>query len=241
MKDSSLGWLGAVLVGWGRSRVAGVAAKRSPQQSAQQTVPPSQSPIVGPNVPMYDLLMRRRHRKNLNIPGHAHELTFSCYQQFPFLKSDLICNQLSKSIERARLELNFDLWAYVFMPEHVHLIVHPHQTRYDMADIRKAIKSPVGQYAIEHFSQHAPHWLTNITRQRGQRTERLFWQSGGGYDRNITEPKTLLRMIDYIHVNPVRRGLVGHASHWKWSSAAHFQGAGSSPVALDRIPPEWMS
>jgi len=185
--------------------------------------------------------MRRRHRKNLNIPGHAHELTFSCYGRYRLLASEDICRELGASIQRARAELSFDLWAYVFMPEHVHLIVHPQKSNYDMADIRKAIKSPVGRYAIEHFAQHAPCRLPKLTRRRGRRTERLFWQSGGGYDRNITEPKTLLKMIDYIHMNPVRRGLVDHAINWKWSSAAHFHELGSSPVVLDRIPLEWMS
>jgi putative transposase len=48
-------------------------------------------------------------------------------------------------------------------------------------------------------------------------------------------------MIDYIHLNPVRRGLVERASDWKWSSAAWFEdleveGNGLVP---DRIPPEW--
>ena len=32
-----------------------------------------------------------------------------------------------------------------------------------------------------------------------------FWQRGGGYDRNITDPATLRVMIEYIHNNPVRR------------------------------------
>ena len=32
---------------------------------------------------------------------------------------------VAKAIATARAELDFDLWAYVFMPEHVHLIVRP--------------------------------------------------------------------------------------------------------------------
>ena len=45
---------------------------------------------------------------------------------------------------------------------------------------------------------------------------RAFWQSGGGYDRNITSPKTLLRMIDYLHENPVRKKLVTSSLDWYW-------------------------
>jgi putative transposase len=78
-----------------------------------------------------------------------------------------------------------------------------------------------------------------LTRKRGKRTERLFWQSGGGYDRNITSPRTLLRMIDYLHENPLRKKLVADPQDWHWSSARHYAGS-ASPIAIDPLPPEWL-
>lgn len=53
-------------------------------------------------------------------------------------------------------------------------------------------------------------------------------------DRNITCGKTLLQMLDYLHNNPVRRGLVLRAADWKWSSAAAFEG-GMSPISFSRL------
>lgn len=125
------------------------------------------------------------------------------------------------------------------MPEHVHLVVHPCEANYDMARIRRAIKGPVGTRAIEYLQSRAPEWLPRITRQRGLKRERLFWQSGGGYDRNITTPSTLQKMIDYIHLNPVRRGLVERARDWKWSSAGWFEEVTNDWLLPDDIPPEW--
>lgn len=182
----------------------------------------------------------RQHRKNINEPGHAHELTFSCYHGFQFFKAERTCQWLSDSIEITRQEWNFDVWAFVFMPEHIHLLIFPRVKTYDMANIRKAIKSPVATQAIQYIQENTPEWLPRITRQRGQKTERLFWQSGGGYDRNMTSPHALLNAIDYIHRNPVRRGLVEQAHQWKWSSAAWFLETGPSPIPLDRIPAEWL-
>jgi putative transposase len=129
----------------------------------------------------------------------------------------------------------------VFMPEHAHLIVWPRQTVYDIAEIRRAIKSPVARKAIRHLTREAPEWLPRISRQRGQKIERLFWQSGGGYDRNIVEPATLAKEIDYLHLNPVRRGLVERADAWKWSSAAWFFGTETPALALDPMPAEWIA
>jgi putative transposase len=172
--------------------------------------------------------MPRRHRRNYNERGHAK-----------FLKSDLTCGWLAQSIDTARHTLDFDLWVYVFMPEHVHLVLRPRAAEYDIATVRKAIKAPVAEQALTYLEAHAPHWLPRLTRRRGDKTERLFWQSGGGYDRNIIEPQTLAASMEYIHLNPVRKGLVERAAQWQWSSAAWYVERRRTPLSVDPIPPEW--
>ncbi|QEH35097.1 hypothetical protein OJF2_36420 [Aquisphaera giovannonii] len=126
------------------------------------------------------------------------------------------------------------------MPEHAHLVVFPRRPEYDMGDILRAIKEPVGRQAVAFIKEHAPRWLPRISRQRGEKRERLFWQSGGGHDRNIRKPKVLMAMIHYIHENPVRRGLVGRAADWRWSSAGWFEGEPTCDLIPDRVPPEWV-
>jgi putative transposase len=184
---------------------------------------------------------RRTRRRNFNIAGHAHVLTFSCYRGYEFLRSDRTSQWLAEAIHTARHELDFALWAYVFMPDHVHLIVFPRSNIYDIAGIRHAIKHPVGEKAVQFLAEHSPEWLPKITRKRGDKTERLFWQSGGGYDRNIDEPKTLAKEIEYLHMNPVRRGLVECAVDWKWSSAGWLDGRASVLLVPDPIPAEWVA
>ncbi len=186
------------------------------------------------------MAQKQQHRRDYNEPGHAHELTFSCYKGFKFLQAERTRGWLMESIEETRVDLNFDFWAYVFMPEHAHLIVRPREAEYDIAAVRKAIKSPVGSKAIKYLATKAPDWIPKVTRKRGKRTERLFWQSGGGYDRNVVEPGTLVRMLEYFHMDPVRRGLVDKPEDWWWSSAAWYLGAGEVPIAVDPIPPEWL-
>jgi putative transposase len=186
--------------------------------------------------------MARKHCSNFNDVGHAHELTFTCYKRFPFLGAERTCQWLIESINEARMERGFDLWAYVFMPEHVHLILCPRAAPYDIAAIRKAIKAPVGLQALKYIEMHAPEWLPTVTRRRGNKSERLFWQSGGGYDRNITDAATLLSMINYLHLNPVRRRLASRPEDWLWSSARWYEGKrDKAPIAVDAIPSYWLS
>ncbi|OHB79367.1 MAG: hypothetical protein A2V98_00630 [Planctomycetes bacterium RBG_16_64_12] len=129
---------------------------------------------------------KRRHRHNVNEPGDAHELTFSCYRNYSFLLCDRVRAWLGSSLDAARSKLQFDLWAYVFMPEHVHLIVYPRRRKHDIAEIRQAIKEPVGREAMKYLRTHRPDWLAKLTRRRGKREERLFWQSVGVVQRGVS-------------------------------------------------------
>ncbi len=182
----------------------------------------------------------RPRRRSLDVPGHAHELTSTCYRRYRFLSAERTCVWLAQAIDSARTRLDFHLWAYVFMPEHVHLIVWPGRPECRVSAILSAIKEPVGRQGVPYVSEHAPQWLARMTRKRGQRVEACSGNRGGGYDRNIWEPKTLMAMIDYLHANPVRRGLVERASDWRWSSASWFhEEVDSCGLIPDRIPPEW--
>jgi putative transposase len=135
--------------------------------------------------------------------------------------------------------MGFSLWAYVLMPNHVHLIVHFGTADYRISRVLSEIKLPVSRKALAFLREHSPEWLLRLRQQRGARCEYHFWQRGGGFDRNITEPATLAKMIDYIHLNPMRKGLVERAVDWRWSSAAWYRESGGEPLSIDTMPAEW--
>ena len=62
-----------------------------------------------------------------------------------------------------------------------------------------------------------------------------FWQEGPGYDRNLNTCRAVEAAIDYIHLNPVRRGLCHRARDWRWSSARFYESGGT---AIDPALPE---
>jgi putative transposase len=172
-----------------------------------------------------------KRRRRINEPLHARELTFSCYRRFPFFNRERTCEWFRQAIEAAREKFAFQVWAYVLMPDHVHLLVYPGDCAQKMPQFLQAVKEPVARQAIAYLKANAPQWLNRLTVHEGQCVRHRFWQPGGGYDRNITSTQTLRAMIDYIHANPVRRGLVGRAEDWDWSSARWY--AGIRPVKIE--------
>ena len=172
--------------------------------------------------------------RRYNEPGHAHALTFSCFRRQPFLSGDLARKWLVDAIDHARSYHHFHLWSWVIMPEHVHLLIWPTEANYSISRILSSLKQPVSRRALSYARRFAPQVLKRMEHKRpnGDVSWR-FWQRGGGYDRNITESATLQAEVDYIHANPVRRGLCERPADWKWSSASEVMNPGSGPLSLD--------
>lgn len=182
---------------------------------------------------------RRRHAQHFDVPGHAHYLTFSCWERRPFLARDLTRDWLCQAIEAARSQHRFDLWAYVIMPEHVHLLILPAPSS-RIGVILRRIKEPLARRAVQWVRQNAPDFLETMQdRQPSGRRSSRFWLPGGGYDRNIWTAQELHEKIGYIHANPVRRGLVDSLGGWGWSSYRAWEEGIDEPLRIDResLPP----
>jgi putative transposase len=180
----------------------------------------------------------RKTRKRIDVPRHARELTFSCYKGYKFLDRDRTRLWFVQQLDEARRHFHFDLWAYVIMPEHVHVLVYPDDDQLDIGSAMGTIKEKVARPAIQFLKAQAPQWISRITVQEGDRIRRRFWQPGGGYDRNAVELATVDKMIEYIHMNPVRRGLVTRPEDWLWSSARWYAGLLPVPIEMDKTLPD---
>ena len=193
--------------------------------------------------------MDRPHRKRIKHfqePGHLHELTFSCYQRLPLLTSSSRLEMLSASVQRAVVHHRYGLIAFVFMPEHVHLLVLPQREASSIPALLNAIKRPCSYRIKQLLMDSKSDLLEKLTvHQRPGVTTFRFWQEGPGFDRNITEAKTIEDAINYFHNNPVKRGLCERATDWKWSSARSFL-LPETPLdpalpPLTKLPPEYLA
>jgi len=179
-------------------------------------------------------MTHRKTCKRFNDPRHAHALTFSCFRRQAFLSKDRSRTWLIEAVDQARVKHCFHVWAYVLMPEHAHLLLWPTEPQYDISDILNSIKQSVAKRALIYVRREAPAFLSRMEdRQPNGRKHYRFWQRGGGYDRNVVEPTTVHEQIEYIHNNPVRRGLCERPEQWPWSSAADYAGVRAGPLKLN--------
>jgi len=159
-----------------------------------------------------------RHYDN---EGTARFVTFGCYRNLPFHNDDKAKRIFLEELDRTRSKHGFELLAYVIMPEHVHLVLHPP----DGMPLGLVVREMKSCSAKRYFALEGPV---------GPDTRRVFWQKRC-YDHNCRTPETTLEKIRYCHNNPVRRSLVSEPGEWVWSSYNCYCGADDVPLHVDRI------
>ncbi|MCC6285013.1 MAG: transposase [Phycisphaerales bacterium] len=165
-------------------------------------------------------------------PNHARFLTFSCSGRLPLLADRLAKDCLVSELAAARARFRCHLYGWVAMPEHVHLLVWPCLPHHPVPEVLHAIKRRVAQKVCEEWKRNEDRRLETIATETGHR----FWQRGGGYDRNIFSDQEFAEKLNYMHRNPVERGLADRPEDWEWSSARWYAKL-PSVLELDPLPP----
>jgi len=147
--------------------------------------------------------------------GQLHFITFSCYRRLPFLEDPEPKDTLERVIERARQSHSLTIYAYVLMPEHVHLLTDEPETR-TLSSFLRVLKGESSKLL------------------KGSREK--FWQTRY-YDFNTFTTEKFVEKVQYIHRNPVTRGLVTRPEDYRWSSFNHYASGEASTIQIDA---EWI-
>ncbi len=164
--------------------------------------------------------------------GQLHFITFSCYRRLPLLGRVAARNLFVKELGRVRQEYGFLLLGYVVMPNHVHVL---------MSEPKKGTPSTVLQMLKQRVSRgmrkkkrptpksqlplRFPKFIADLPQ---------FWQPRF-YDFNVYSHRKKKEKLDYMHANPVSRGLVKHPRDWPWSSFSYYAKDKAGLVEIDAV------
>jgi len=174
--------------------------------------------------------MHQKLLKRVEEPHHARFLTFSCRHRLPLFNQDWTKDVFIEQLRLARERMGFHLVAFVVMPEHIHLILWPNLPDFPAATVLYRLKRNVAKEIVGRWREAGVQSLSKITDPNGKVR---FWQPGGGYDRNIVSDDEMREKIEYIHANPVRRGLVKSPTGYRWSSAKWYAGDRDGSLSID--------
>jgi putative transposase len=145
---------------------------------------------------------------------HCHFITFSCYKRRKLLNHDrakriVIGTMGSQLVTHAGLCIGF-----VVMPEHVHCLVWFDEPGH-LSPFMNHWKDQTAHKIKKFYRDEFPEYRSRID------DADPAWQARY-YPFNVFTEQKLAEKLDYIHMNPVRRGLVLRAVDWKWSSARWY-------------------
>ena len=150
----------------------------------------------------------RRHKWKLIFA--ASEEWLDVCPQYRHLSDDRLAAEVQSSLYHFAGE-RYDLLAYVIMPSHFHWLFKPRPewiaTLGDGADHRSP-RERIMQ-SIQRFSGQVCNRLLG---RQGQ-----FW-ARESYDHVVRDEDEMIRILDYIELNPVKRGWVDQREKWRFSS-----------------------
>src|SRR6516165_2315833 len=129
-----------------------------------------------------------------------HFVTFSCFHRLSLLEAPRPKDTVETVLEQIRARHQAKIYAYVLMPEHIHLLINEPPSIL-VAQFLKAVKQ--------------------ITSRKLKGDRARFCQERY-FDRNSRGEAARSEVIRYIHRNPVKRGLVSSPEQYRWSSFSHY-------------------
>ena len=159
--------------------------------------------------------------------------------RLPVFRTDAVKGVACRALDEARRSGGFALFAYVIMPEHLHVLA---DGTLKASDTLRYLNGILSHRVIEFLREGG--FTTSLEKLRGARKGRGHEYSLVDHHSNglpVFSEGFFMQKVNYIHLNPVRAGLVARAEDYRWSSARQWWGqvAEDEPLRMDLEKIDW--
>jgi len=163
-----------------------------------------------------------KHRlKRIYGLGHLHFITCSCHRRRALLGTARARDVFLRILNHVRDKYDFALVGYAVMPEHIHMLVSEPNVG-TPTTVMQVLKQRVSrELNRQRRRRRPPPGQLFLWEETGAPEPGPFWQRRF-YDFNVWSWEKKNEKLNYMHFNPVKRGLVKHPKDWKWSSFGFY-------------------
>jgi putative transposase len=145
------------------------------------------------------------------VEGGTFFFTAVTHRRQRFLTSTLGRSALREAFRQVRRLRPFKVVAIVLLPDHLHTVWELPRGDTDYTTRWRQIKTLVTRALAGRIGGAA------ISASRQRRAEKGIWQRRF-YEHMCRDEADVKRLVDYIHVNPVKHRLSARVRDWPWSS-----------------------
>ncbi len=135
--------------------------------------------------------------------------------------------ELMKNIKYCQENKGLEIYAYVIMSNHIHLIVRAKDGKLNI--LLGHLKSFTAKQFIKQIEinpqESRKDWLMHMFKFYGkgnsQNETYQFWQNGN-HSIELWNAEVIKQKINYMHNNPVKQGIVAKPEDYLYSSANEF-------------------
>ena len=173
-------------------------------------------------------------------PGELQFITSSTYRRARVFRSPRFCQCFVERLEEVRQNMNCLFIGWVLMPEHFHLLLKP-QSAESTPVVIKELKEETARRILKALreNQQYPWCQKMLARLRLPPTVhdeshfRLWNRRFHPFDVYSEEKRR--EKLNYMHNNPVKRGLVSSPGDWPWSNWRFYFLHDASALRMDRV------
>jgi putative transposase len=180
-----------------------------------------------------------RKKYQISRDSPALYITVTAKDRLPVFQTDAIKVVTCRAIDEARKPGDFLLFAYVLMPDLLHLVTDQPKTS---AEVLRCLKGVTARRVIDYLKEkNYEISLKKLQHDNWKREHRYsLWQQEKNVFSIFSE-RMFMQKVNYIQLSPVRAGLVERAIDYRWSSARIWQGRGleDEPLRMDIDRIQW--
>jgi putative transposase len=151
-----------------------------------------------------------KNRVHLDVNHRTYFITLTIWNWYYIFDRHDRWRIIADSLKHCQENKGVQIYAYVFMLNHLHLII----SAPDVTGFLRDFKKFTSKKLIENLRETEPEVLELFKTEDGYR----FWKEDN-QPKIIETEKFGLQKVNYIHNNPVVKGYVDRSQYWKWSSA----------------------
>ena len=169
----------------------------------------------------------------------AYYLTSITHKRLPIFRTDKLKEVVCKALDEARNSGKFLIFAYVIMPDHIHLVTDSARSTSDTLRFTNGVTAKrVIDYLKENDLEPCLAKLRIEVRER-EHKHSVFQHHPNAFE--IYGEDKMMEKVNYIHLNPVRAGFVKLPDEYRFSSARqwHKRSSENEPLWTDQEKIRW--